>query len=148
MLSRIAERMQHTPNAAHMPMLHSLTSACVSHCVLLSIINPEGSVHGYGKGGDWEPTLTIKHVMQASSEHARTHAGSEHARAACKQHPPTNSRPTLPPCCSSMQALQAFLDEATGLAAGRTEEYRLYKNDRPEYERRVKQQAAKAEQQP
>ena len=43
--------------------------------------------------------------------------------------------------------MQAFLDEATGLAAGRTEEYRLYKHDRPEYERKVKQQAAKAEQQ-
>ena len=52
-----------------------------------------------------------------------------------------------PAASHALQALQAFLDEATGLAAGRTEEYRLYKHDRPEYERKVKQQAAKAEQQ-
>ena len=77
--------------------------------VCLSIINPEGSTHGYGKGGDWVPTLTIKHVLEA---------------------------------------LQVFLDEATGLAAGRDEEYRLWKGDRPEYERRVKAQAAKCEVQP
>ena len=77
--------------------------------VCLSIINPENSTHGYGKGGDWEPTLTIKHVMEA---------------------------------------LQVFLDEATGLAAGRNEEYQLWKNDRAEFNRRVKLQVAKCEEQP
>ena len=77
--------------------------------VCLSIINPEGSRHGYGTGGTWTPTITIKQVLLA---------------------------------------LQQFLDEATGLAAGRIEEYQLYKNNRPEYERRVKMQVARAEKAP
>ena len=33
--------------------------------VCLSIINPEGSTHAYGKGGTWTPALTIKQVMMA-----------------------------------------------------------------------------------
>ena len=33
--------------------------------VCLSIINPEGSTHAYGKGGTWQPSLTVKHVLLA-----------------------------------------------------------------------------------
>ena len=76
--------------------------------VCLSIINPEGSSHGYGKGGTWEATMNIKIVVLA---------------------------------------LQNFLDEATGLAAGRSEEHRLWKDNPKEFERRVKLQVAKAESQ-
>ena len=42
-------------------------------------------------------------------------------------------------------ALQLFLDEATSLAAGREESYRLYQTNRAEYERRVKRQVQLAE---
>jgi len=42
-------------------------------------------------------------------------------------------------------ALQIFLDEATSMAAGRDVPYKLYNSDRPEYNRRVKAQVAKAE---
>mmetsp|Transcript_20525 Transcript_20525/g.66639 ORF Transcript_20525/g.66639 Transcript_20525/m.66639 type:complete len:175 (+) Transcript_20525:55-579(+) len=74
--------------------------------VCLSIINPENSVHGYGRGGTWEPSITVKQIVLA---------------------------------------LQMFLDEATGRAAGADEAYRLYNHDYPEYVRRVKQQVAKVE---
>jgi len=45
-------------------------------------------------------------------------------------------------------AVQLFLDEASGYAAGRDEEYRLYNHDRTEYRRRVKLQVAKVEKVP
>lgn len=45
-------------------------------------------------------------------------------------------------------ALQTFLDEATGLAAGRNTEYKLWKENRAEYNRQVKLQVAKAERVP
>ena len=73
--------------------------------VCMSIINPPESVHGYGVGGTWAPSVTIKHVLVA---------------------------------------LQNFLDEASGYAAGRTEEYELWNRNRAEYERRVKLQVAQA----
>ena len=38
-----------------------------------------------------------------------------------------------------------FLDEASGRAQGADEAYRLYNNDRAEYNRRVKQQVARVE---
>ena len=76
--------------------------------VCLSIVNPEGSTHAYGKGGTWQPSLTIKHVLLA---------------------------------------LQIFIDEPESRAAGRTEEDRLFRTNKPEYERRVKQQVAKCESQ-
>ena len=33
--------------------------------VCLSIVNPEGSTHAYGKGGTWQPSLTVRHVLCA-----------------------------------------------------------------------------------
>ena len=42
-------------------------------------------------------------------------------------------------------AAQVFLDEATGLAAGRQEVYQLYTHNKPEWTRRVKMQAAQVE---
>ena len=42
-------------------------------------------------------------------------------------------------------ALQSFLDEATSRASGREEAYRLFNNNKPEYDKRVKQQVAKVE---
>jgi ubiquitin-conjugating enzyme E2 I len=74
--------------------------------VCLSIINPEGSTHAYGKGGTWKPTINIPQILLA---------------------------------------LQTFLDEPQGLAAGREEPYRLYKDQRSAYEKRVKQQVKQVE---
>ena len=45
-----------------------------------------------------------------------------------------------------LMALQIFLDEPTSYAGGREEPYRLHKDNKKEYERRVKQQVAKGEQ--
>jgi len=45
-----------------------------------------------------------------------------------------------------LDALQQFIDESTSYAAGREVEYDLYKNNRKEYERRVKIQVAQMEQ--
>ena len=72
----------------------------------MSIINPPESTHGYGKGGNWSISITIKQVLLA---------------------------------------VQLFMDEASGYAAGREEAYRLYNHDRAEYNRRVKQQVAKVD---
>ena len=33
--------------------------------VCMSIINPEGSTHHYGKGGTWKPSISIKQVLLA-----------------------------------------------------------------------------------
>lgn len=41
-------------------------------------------------------------------------------------------------------ALQRFLDEATGYANGRDEAFKLFNQDKPAYERRVKEQVARA----
>ena len=44
-----------------------------------------------------------------------------------------------------LQAVQMFLDESSSYAQGRDEAYRLYSQDRAEYNKRVKQQVAKVE---
>lgn len=33
--------------------------------VCLSIINPEGSTHAYGTGGNWNPTINIEQILRA-----------------------------------------------------------------------------------
>ena len=43
-------------------------------------------------------------------------------------------------------ALQIFLDEPEGLAAGRQDVHAIYKSDQAEYRRRVQQQVAKVDQ--
>ena len=111
-VAALTEPSEH-PDESHRVRFHLIDGQPLFHPnvytdggVCLSIINPEGSTHAYGKGGTWKPTMNIKTVLNA---------------------------------------LQMFLDEATSLAAGREEPYRLYNKDRPAYEKRVKVQVAKVE---
>jgi ubiquitin-protein ligase len=45
------------------PLFHP--NVYVDGGVCMSIINPEGSSHAYGKGGTWKPTMNIKQVLLA-----------------------------------------------------------------------------------
>ena len=40
--------------------------------VCLSIINPPESMHGYGAGGDWKPSITIRQVLCMGDSSFRT----------------------------------------------------------------------------
>ena len=46
--------------------------------VCLSIINPEGSTHAYGKGGTWKPSINIKQARRLCS-HSRSPPPPGHA---------------------------------------------------------------------
>jgi ubiquitin-protein ligase len=116
--------------------------------VCLSIINPPESRHGYGKGGTCAKSARRRHLPQSLPQRPTdsdcivtlTRGGSRSA-------PPRlcfAGKPNLT-ILQVVLALQLFLDEATGLAAGRGDVYKNYQTNRAEYNRRVKLQVAQAD---